>query len=160
MPAQMPQVDVTFLVDANGMLTVAAKEQRSGQQSRVTVQPSHGLTEEEVEQLVMDSVQHARDDFTARRMIELKNKAEGEVRHTEKALDSHRSELDPTEVSALESVILKTKSAMQGGDVNELQAAMDELASKTAPVAEMMMNAVVKKTLQDRKPTELTPENL
>ena len=64
MPAQLPQVDVTFLVDANGLLTVSAKEQRSGQEMTVTVQPSHGLSQDEVERLVLESVEHAHDDFT------------------------------------------------------------------------------------------------
>src|SRR5262249_709342 len=59
MPAQLAQVDVTFLVDANGLLTVTAREQRSGQEAQVTVQPSHGLTQDEVEQLVLDSIEHA-----------------------------------------------------------------------------------------------------
>src|SRR5437588_8912824 len=75
MPAQLPQVDVTFLVDANGLLTVSAKEQRSGKEMKVTVQPSHGLTQDEVENRVLESVEHARADFQARRFIELKNKA-------------------------------------------------------------------------------------
>ena len=86
MPAQMAQIDVTFLVDANGLLTVSAKEQRSGQQIQVTVQPAHGLSQEEVERLVLESVEHAHEDFTARLLIELRNKADGELRHTEKGL--------------------------------------------------------------------------
>src|SRR5207237_1029878 len=84
MPAQLAQVDVTFLVDANGLLTVSAKEQRSGQSMTVTVQPAHGLTQAEVERLVLESVEHAHDDFRVRLMIELCNKAEGELRHTAK----------------------------------------------------------------------------
>ena len=86
MPAQFAQVDVTFLVDQNGMLTVSAKEQRSGAQAQVTVQPATGLTRDEVEQLVNESIEHAEADFTTRRLIELRNKAAGDLRHTEKAL--------------------------------------------------------------------------
>ena len=76
-------MDVTFLVDENGMLTVTAKEQRSGQQASVTVQPAHGLSPDEVEKLVLESVEHAHEDFTARRLIELRNKGEADVRYTE-----------------------------------------------------------------------------
>ena len=86
MPAQFPQVEVTFLVDQNGMLTVSAKELRSGAATAVTVQPAHGLTPDEVESLVAESVAHASEDFTARRLIELRNKGEADLRHTEKAL--------------------------------------------------------------------------
>src|SRR5262249_55113437 len=95
MPAQMAQVDVTFLIDADGLLTVTAKEQRSSQEMTVTVQPAHGLSEEELERLVLESVEHAHADFTARRLIELKNKAEGELRHIEKALAAAGEKLTP-----------------------------------------------------------------
>src|SRR5262249_60819006 len=86
MPAQFAQIDVTFLVDANGILTVAAKEQRSGKEASVTVQPGHGLSQDEVERLVLESVEHAHEDFAARRLIEQRNKTDADLRHTEKAL--------------------------------------------------------------------------
>src|SRR5207249_7314110 len=105
MPAQLPQVDVTFLVDANGLLTVSAKEQRSGQAMAVTVQPAHGLSEEEVERLVLESVEHAHADFTARRLIELKNKAEGELRHTEKGLTAAGDKLRADQRESIESAV-------------------------------------------------------
>src|SRR5207244_10279586 len=69
MPAQMAQVDVTFLVDANGLLTVSAKEQRSGKEAKVTIQPSHGLNDTEVDQLVLESVEHGSADFTGGHFI-------------------------------------------------------------------------------------------
>ena len=77
MPAQFAQVDVTFLVNQDGMLTVSAREERSGAEAQVTVRPAHGLTRDEVDQLVLESIEHAEEDFTARRLIELRNKAEG-----------------------------------------------------------------------------------
>src|SRR5947209_8443564 len=78
MPAGLAQVDVTFLVDANGLLTVSAREQRSGKEAKVTVQATHGLSQDEVERMVLESVEHAREDFHARRFIELKNKADAD----------------------------------------------------------------------------------
>src|SRR5439155_6453053 len=105
MPAQLAQVDVTFLVDANGLLTVSAREQRSGKEAKVTVQPSHGLTDAEVEQLVLDSIEHARTDFTARRFIELKNKADVTVRHTEKALADSGDQLSKAERQRIEEAL-------------------------------------------------------
>jgi Molecular chaperone len=71
----LPQVDVTFLVNENGMLTVSAKEQRSGQEASVTVQAAHGLSQDEVDRLVIESVEHAHEDFTVARFISLKNDA-------------------------------------------------------------------------------------
>ena len=160
MPAQMAQVDVTFLVDANGLLTVAAREQRSGQEARVTVQPSHGLSDEEVENLVLESVEHARTDFTARRLIELRNKAEAEVRHTEKALAAHGDKLIAEQRSRVEESVNRVRQAVHGDDVNRLQEAADALAAATVALAELQMNAVVNSALQGRKMEEVNPQNL
>jgi Fe-S protein assembly chaperone HscA len=156
MPAQLPQVDVTFLVDANGLLTVSAKEQRSGQEMTVTVQPAHGLSEDEVERLVLESVDHAHADFTARRLIELKNKADAELRHTEKGLAAAGTEIDAAERQQVEAAIMAARTAKDNGDPDKLQAALDQLNAATHPLAERMMNAVVKATLAGNAPADLT----
>src|SRR5205807_4412851 len=114
MPAQLAQVDVTFLVDANGLLTVSAKEQRSGKEAKVTVQPSHGLSQDEVERLVLESVEHARSDFHARRFIELKNKADGDLRHTLKGLETEGANLDAETRQRIETAAAAVRSAMKG----------------------------------------------
>ncbi len=158
MPAQLPQVDVTFLVDANGLLTVSAKEQRSGQEMTVTVQPAHGLSEEEVERLVLESVEHAHEDFTARRLIELKNKAEAELRHTEKGLAAAGAEIDAGERGRVEAAVAAVRTAKDGNDPDKLQAALDRLAQATQPLAERMMNAVVRATLAGHTPAEVTTD--
>jgi len=160
MPAQMAQVDVTFLVDANGQLTVAAVEQRSGQSMTVTVQPAHGLTPDEVERLVLESVEHAHDDFRARLLIELRNKADGELRHTEKALAEAGDRLSPEQIRAIDQSAAAVRSALPGDDPQPLRAALDALAVATQPLAEVVMNAVVTASLRDKLPEELTPEAL
>jgi Fe-S protein assembly chaperone HscA len=158
MPAQMPQVDVTFLVDANGLLTVSAKEQRSGQEMTVTVQPAHGLSEEEVERLVLESVEHAHEDFTARRLIELRNKADAELRHTEKGLAAAGEQIDAAERRRVEAAVAGVRAVKEGDDPDRLQAALDGLAAATQPLAERMMNAVLTATLKDKAPDEVKPE--
>jgi molecular chaperone DnaK len=160
MPAQMAQVDVTFLVDANGLLTVSAKEQRSGQEARVTVQPGHGLTDDEVERLVLESIEHAREDFTTRRLIELRNKADGEVRHTEKALATEGANLSAEQRQRVEQAIAGTRATIAGDDVDRLQQTVDELSAATAPLAELMMNAVVRSALSGKRMDDVSPENL
>src|SRR5436190_20840962 len=160
MPAQLAQVDVTFLVDANGLLTVSAKEQRSGKEAKVTVQPSHGLSESEVEKLVLESVEHARADFTTRRLIELRNKADAEVRHTEKALAAQGTQLSAEQRARVEQAVVRTRERIQGDDVDQLQQAVDELAAATSPLAELMMNAVVRSTLQGKQMQEVDPTKL
>jgi Fe-S protein assembly chaperone HscA len=151
MPAQMAQIDVTFLVDANGILTVTAKEQRSGKEASVTVQPSHGLTQDEVEQLVLDSVEHAHEDFTARRFIELKNKADTDLRHTEKGLQQAGDKITPEQRLRIDAAVTSTRVAMQGSDVDALHRAVAELGQATNPLATILMNSVVQATLKDKK---------
>jgi Fe-S protein assembly chaperone HscA len=160
MPAQLAQVDVTFLVDANGLLTVTAREQRSGKEATVTVQPSHGLTDAEVEKLVLESVEHARADFTARRLIELRNKTDATLRHTEKGLGEAGNQLTDDQRRRIVAALAWTRQAIQGDDVDRLQEAADELAAATLPLAEIIMNRVVKATLQERKMEDVTPRDL
>lgn len=160
MPAQMAQIDVTFMVDANGLLTVKAKENRSGQEMSVSVQPSHGLTNDEVERMVLESVDYAREDFNARRFIELKVKAEGELRHTEKALAEHGSILSEPEQEKIQEAIQAVREAMEREDVDQLQQMLDALSQSTSGLAEQMMNAVVKKTLQGERMEEVRPDKL
>ena len=160
MAAQMAQVDVTFLVDANGLLTVSAHEHRSGKEAKVTVQPSHGLTNEEVERMVLDSVDHARADFHARRMIELKNKADSDLRHTAKALAAEGAILTPEQRQRIETAKTKVVKAMQGDSGDELHTALAELNEATLPLAERLMNAVVQSTLKDRQMDEVNPNTL
>jgi Fe-S protein assembly chaperone HscA len=160
MPAQLAQIDVTFLVDANGLLTVTAREQRSGQELKVTVQPSHGLSGDEVEKMVLESIEHAREDFGARRFIELKNKADADLRHTEKGLAAEGGNLSADERQWIDAAITRTRSAMQGDSGDQLQEALDELNKATLPLAERLMNNVVRSTLKDRAMAEVNPSKL
>ncbi len=147
MPAQFAQVDVTFLVDQNGLLTVSATEHRSGAQARVTVQPAHGLTGDEVEALVAESIDNARADFTARRLIELRNKAETDLRHTEKALALAGDRLEARQKEAIAAATVELRSATAGTDLPTLQRAIDVFSEVTNPLAHLVMNEVLRKTL-------------
>ena len=160
MPAMMPQLDVTFLVDANGILTVTAREQRSGKEAGVTVQASHGLTKEEVERMVLESVDHAREDFAARRFIELKNKAETDLRHTQRALENSGGELTGDQRQRIDLAITGAKAAMQGSDVDVLHQAVAELGEATTPLAMIQFNAAAKAVLKDRKLEEIDAKKI
>lgn len=160
MPAQFPQVDVTFLVDQNGLLTVSAREQRSGVATQVTVQPAHGLTPEEVDAMVEASIEHAREDFTARRLIELRNKAEGDLRHADKHLPTAGQELSQEQRKAIADAAEQLRQAMAGNDLPTLQQAHDRFVTVTRPLAEVVMNQVIQQALAGSKPEELTPEKI
>lgn len=144
MPAGLPQIDVTFLIDANGMLQVTARELKSGRAASIEVQPSHGLAREEVERMIRSSIEAAQEDFRARRLIELGNKADANLRHTKKGLESAGDRLDTAGREAIDQAVRKVRSARDLGDPDLLQGALDELDAATQPLAELLMNAVVK----------------
>ena len=158
MPAQMAQVDVTFLVDQNGLLTVTAKEQRSGVQAQVTVQPAHGLSAEEVETLVAESIDRAGEDFSARRLIELRNKAAGDLRHTDKALNTAGDQLAPGQRERIAAATADLNAATAGDDLPALQRALDAFAAATNPLATLVMNAAVKAALAGKREDDLSAE--
>jgi Fe-S protein assembly chaperone HscA len=160
MPAQFAQVEVTFLVNHDGILTVSAKELRSGAQAQVTVQPAHGLTQDEVEQLVSESIVHAHEDFTARRLIELRNKAAGDLRATEKSLAQAGGKLTPEQRASIDATEAALRAATAGSDVGALQLAIDAHARSTNPLATIVMNEVVRKRFGGTSEGELDPDKL
>jgi Fe-S protein assembly chaperone HscA len=160
MPAQFAKVDITFLVDQNGILTVSAREERSGVQAQVTVQPAHGLTREEVEQLVEESIEHAQADFTTRRLVELRNKAEADLRHTEKALGQAGNALTSDQRTQIHQAAAALRVAIAGAGLADLQRAVDEFGVATNPLAHLLMNEVLRKTLGGGTEGGLDPTKL
>ncbi len=155
MPAQFAQVDVTFLVDANGQLTVSAVEKRSGVAAKVEVTAGHGLSPEEVEKMVLDSVEHAHADFTTRRLIELRNKADADLRHTTKALAAAGGLLSDAQKATIDAVSGDLRTAIAGTDVDALQRAAAAFNQATTPLAELLMNAAAKQALSGKAEADL-----
>jgi molecular chaperone DnaK (HSP70) len=160
MPAQFAQVDVTFLVNQDGILSVTAKEQRSGVHAQVTLQPAHGLSRDEIESLVADSIKHAKADFTMRRLIELRNKADADLRHTRKALADAGSRLTPQQANAIETATSGLREAIAGDDLQRLQEALERFGAATNPLATIVMNEVMRKALGGSDPVTIEPRKL
>jgi FeS assembly protein IscX len=160
MPAQFAQVDVTFFVNQDSMLTVSAKELRSGVQAQVTVRPAHGLTRDEIDQLVTESVEHAEEDFTARQLIELRNKAHADLRHTDKALAEAGDRLTTEQRDAIASTTAELNSAIARNDLDALRQALDAFGAATNPLATLRMNEVLRKALSGTDPTKLDSTKL
>jgi Fe-S protein assembly chaperone HscA len=160
MPAQFAKVEVTFLVNQDGMLTVTAKEERSGAQAQVTVRPAHGLSRAEVEELVTESIEHAEADFTTRRLIELRNKAAGDIRHTEKALDQAGEKLTAQQQEQIATAMTELNTAMGGDDLGALQRALDTFGAATNPLAHLIMNEVLRKAIGGEDPNKLDATKL
>jgi molecular chaperone DnaK (HSP70) len=160
MPAQMAQVDVTFLIDANGLLTVTAKELRSGQKAEVTVTPSHGLTQNEVEDLVLESFEHAREDHNARRFIELVQKSTSLASHTLRVMDSADVMVTPEERASILLALTDIDLAKESGDGDKLNEAINRLNEATQTLAARLMDAAATKALRDKRMAEISASNL
>jgi molecular chaperone DnaK (HSP70) len=150
MPAQMAQVDVNFFVDASGILTVTAKESRSGTEAKVTVTPAHGLSRDEVDRLVHESVEHARDDFRARLTIELVQKASGLMHHTRRVLSDPEQDVSATERSGIQQAMDTLEQAIADRDNARMQAGIEVLAEQTNPLDSRVMNKAVHSALNNR----------
>ncbi len=164
MPAQMAQVDVTFLIDADGLLTVTACEKRSNQEARVSIKPTHGLGEEEVERLVLESVEHAHEDFRARRLIELKAKGSILISHTRRTLDRTDLILPEEERNQIERAVILVTAASLADDIttpeagDRLNAAINQLSEVTLALATRVMDETALKVLSSRKPDQVTTD--
>jgi Fe-S protein assembly chaperone HscA len=153
MPAGLPRVQVRFQIDANGILSVTARELRTGVEQTVEVRPSYGLTDEEVERMLLDSFEHAEADFEARLLIEARNEAESVVLATEKALrapdfaEIAGSELQADEIQRIESVLEGLRMVMRGTDRETIRNWTAVLNDATRHLAEVMMNRSVQAAL-------------
>ena len=160
MPAQMPQVDVTFTVDADGLLTVSAVEQRSGTRASVEVRAAHGLNNDEVERLVLESVEHAHADVAARQLAEYRVKAAGDLRHTDKALAEVGGQLTADQRAAVVTAAAELRAAAADTDPHRLRLASERFGAATTPLAELLMNATATKLLGGRSADEVDERSL
>jgi len=156
MPAGMPRVQVQFQIDANGILSVTASELRTGIEQAVEVKPSYGLTDEEVERMLLDSFEHAEADFAARLLIEAKNEAELVIRATEKALeapefaDIARTELTTGEQKRIENALVGLRHVLGSSNREVIQKWTEVLNDATRHLAEVRMNRSVQAALSGR----------
>jgi len=149
MVAGLPRIEVKFLIDANGILHVSAREQRSGQEAQVEVKPTYGLTDEQVETMILDSFDHAEDDITARQLIEAQNEANTileavEKGKTDKGEDSPAwLQLTSDEHADIQAATLNLKSTLTASDYKLIRAAIEQLDKATRRFAEIMMDTAV-----------------
>ena len=153
MPAGLPRVEVRFQIDANGILSVGARELRTGVEQHIEVKPSYGLTDEEVERMLIESFEHAEADFEARLLIDARNEAESVVIATEKALrrpdfeDVAAESLEPGERQRIESALAQLKEAIAGSDRELIHERTHALNEATRHLAEVVMNRSVREAL-------------
>jgi molecular chaperone DnaK len=153
MPAGMPRIEVRFQIDANGILSVSARELRTSIEQTIEVKPSYGLTDQEVERMLIDSFEHAEADFEARLLIEARNEAETVILATEKALRRSDFEqiaaesLEPGEGAQIESALADARRVIAGDDREQIQQKTEALNKATRHLAEVVMNRSVREAL-------------
>jgi Fe-S protein assembly chaperone HscA len=151
MPAGMPRIAVKFLIDANGILHVSAREQRSNKQSEIEVQPSYGLTDEQVESMILDSFDYAEQDFAERQVIEARNEAETILAALDKGRRSpawgQLSANDHEHIAQLESAL---RATMPIDSFSDIRRAVEELNQGTMRLAELMMDQAVSSALKGK----------
>jgi molecular chaperone DnaK len=144
MVAGLPRIEVRFLIDANGILHVSAREQRSGQAAEVEVKPTYGLTDEQVETMILESFDNAEEDITARQVIEATNEANTILEAVAKGKNSQAwQQLTFDEHAAIEAATGELKASLKGGDYKIIRKAIEQLDKHTRRFAEIMMDSAV-----------------
>ncbi|MEE3122764.1 MAG: Fe-S protein assembly chaperone HscA [SAR324 cluster bacterium] len=151
MKAGLPLVEVTFRVDSNGLLTVSAFEKRSGTEARIEVIPSHGLTRQEIDAIMEESLEHAQDDFNQRQLIEFRQSAERVFRGIEQNWPVAEEVLSSREKEAIRKQMGAVQKALKKDDSQALKSELDSLGDLTRPLADSAMGRAVLAELQDRQ---------
>jgi molecular chaperone DnaK len=155
-PAGLPRIEVKFLIDANGILQVGAKDLRTGEQRSLEVQPSYGISDTEIERMLEESIEYAEQDFAERQVIEARTESESILAATTKALANDQSANLPSEErAAIDDAITALKDAAAGTDYKLIRKRIDELNRATERLAELLMNSAVTSALQGRKLAEV-----
>src|SRR5213595_505820 len=137
-PRGLPQIEVTFDIDANGILNVSAKDLGTGREQKITITSSSGLSKDDVEKMTKEAELHADEDRQSRDDVEMKNRADTMVYSTEKTLKEHRDKISEADAKAIEAAIEDAKKAIQSGNSSEITAAVDKLTQASHRLAEAM----------------------
>lgn len=155
LPAGVPRVEVMFLIDANGILNVTAKDVRTGQVQSIEVKPSYGLSDEEVERMISESFKFAAEDLKARQLIEARTEAGAIHTATQKALSLGGHLINAEEKAAIQESLATLETARHGEDHRVIRARIDDVEKATHHLAEVLMDTTLKEALQNKKLTEI-----
>jgi molecular chaperone DnaK (HSP70) len=156
LPAGVPRIEVTFLIDANGILNVSAQDVRTGDTQSLAVKPSYGLSDDEVERMIGESYKFAAGDLKARQLIEARTEADAILMATDKALKQGSHLVGKEELSAIKTAIAEVVSTKSGDDHKAIRAKMAGLETATHHLAEVLMDTSLKEALENKKLSEIT----
>src|SRR5690554_6444219 len=135
-PRGMPQIEVTFDIDANGILHVSAKDKATGKENKIKIQANSGLSDEEVERMVQDAALHAEEDRKAHELAETRNQCDALIHSVKKAVAEHGDKLDESEKTAIETAISEAEEALQGNDKEQIEAKTNALMEASQKLGE------------------------
>lgn len=158
MPAGLPRIEVTFMIDANGILNVTARDMRTGKQQSLEVKPSYGLTDEEVERMLMDSMESAETDFEARMLIDARNDADIVLRSTEKAMKRADEFISAKEQEEIRQAEKGLRDAYAGTSHTLIREKIEKLDHSTQTLAQGIMNSTITNALKDKTLDQLEEE--
>ena len=137
-PRGLPQIEVTFDIDANGILHVSAKDKATGKENKIKIQASSGLSEEEIQRMVKDAEAHAEEDKKARELVDARNQCDHMVHSVRKSLKDHGDKVSGDEKSKIEAALKEAEEAMKSDDKAKIEAATQALAESAHKLAEQM----------------------
>src|SRR5690349_15150985 len=137
-PRGVPQIEVTFDIDANGIVNVSAKDLGTGREQKITITASSGLAKDEIDKMMRDAESHAEEDRLQRERIEARNKLDGMIYSTERTLSEHRDKVDASMASDIEAAVAEAKTKLDSNDAAEINAAYDRLVKSSHKLAEIM----------------------
>jgi molecular chaperone DnaK len=140
-PRGMPQIEVTFDIDANGIVNVSAKDKATGKEQTIRIQASGGLSDDDIETMVKEAEKNAADDKKRKEAVEAKNKAEGIIHTTEKTLKEHGDSVSESEKENIEKKISELKEDMESGDAEKINAKIEELMQASMKLGEALYKA-------------------
>ncbi|MFZ1534997.1 MAG: Hsp70 family protein, partial [Chitinophagaceae bacterium] len=151
MPSGMPKVEVSFLVNADGILVVKAKELRSGVEQSIEVKPQYGLTDDEVEKMLLDSITHAKEDIQTRALVEAQTEAKQIIETTSQFISKNKNFLTVEELTETMSAINKLTELMDKGNKDEIQGHIEKLNEISRPYAERLMDEAISTAMKGKK---------
>ena len=140
-PRGMPQIEVTFDIDANGIVEVGAKDKGTGKEQKITIQASGGLSDEDIEAMVKDAEANAESDKARRELVDAKNQAESLIHSTEKSMEEHGDKVDPTTIEAIELAIAALKDDLDGDNADKIKAGVQNVTEAAMKLGEAIYKA-------------------
>ncbi|HSK29336.1 MAG TPA: Hsp70 family protein, partial [Candidatus Limnocylindria bacterium] len=137
-PRGVPQVEVTFDIDANGIVNVSAKDVGTGREQKITITASSGLSKEEIDKMMKDAESHAGEDEKKKAEIEARNRLDGLLYNVEKTFDENKDKLDAAAIGEIETAIAESKTALAGSDPDPMNSAFDRLQTASHKIAEVL----------------------